>query len=130
MLNSSFYSSAHSSNPSNAPLFQPAAHEDHSRLWALEKGVSAALIAVLPLAFLTPHPYLDYALALSLVTHVHWGLEAIVVDYVRPRLFGPVIPKIAIGLTYLLSILTLVGLYYFNYNDVGLAQAIRMLLKK
>ena len=67
---------------------------------------------------------------MSLVTHVHWGLEAIVVDYVRPRLFGPVIPKIAIGLTYLLSILTLAGLYYFNYTDVGLSQAVMMLLKK
>lgn len=88
------------------------------------------MVGVVPMAFLTPNSYLDYALALSLVTHVHWGLEAIVVDYVRPKIFGPVIPKLAIGLTYLLSILTLAGLYYFNYNDVGLAQAIMMFLKK
>lgn len=88
------------------------------------------MLAVVPLAFAVPNPYLDYALALSLIVHVHWGLEAIVVDYVRPKLFGPAIPKLAIGLTYLLSILSLAGLYYFNYTDVGLSQAIMMFLKK
>lgn len=57
------------------------------------------------------------------------GIEAIVVDYVRPSIFGPVIPKIAVGMVYALSALTLGGLFYFNYSDVGLVQAIKMLWK-
>ena len=51
------------------------------------------------------------------------------VDYVRPSLFGgsTVIPNIAQGLVWALSIFTLGGLYYFNYTDVGLVNAIKML---
>ena len=57
------------------------------------------------------------------------GIEAIVVDYVRPSLFGgsTVIPNIAQALVWALSVFTLGGLYYFNYTDVGLVNAIKML---
>ena len=50
------------------------------------------------------------------VLHSHWGVEAIVVDYVRPSLFGgsTVIPNIAHGLVWVLSAFALGGLYYFN----------------
>lgn len=72
---------------------------------------------------------MDYAVATSLVVHIHWGIEAIVVDYVRPSIFGPTIPKISVGLVYLLSSLALGGLFLFNYTDVGLTQATRMLAK-
>ena len=102
---------------------------DHSKMWVLEKAVSAGLLAVIPAAFIFPSPLLDYALALSLVAHVHWGFEAIVVDYVRPVLFGPVIPKVALGGLYVLSIVVLAGLFYLNYSDVGLATAVRMFAK-
>lgn len=59
------------------------------------------------------------------------GVEAIVVDYIRPSLFNgsTVIPNIAQGLVWLLSALTLGGLYYFNYTDVGIVNAIKMLWK-
>ena len=88
-----------------------------------------ALLGVIPAAIAMPNPALDYLLALSLVTHVHWGLEAIVVDYIRPALFGSLIPKIAIAYVYMLSIAALAGLFYFNYTDVGLGVAIRMAAK-
>jgi len=52
-----------------------------------------------------------------------------VVDYVRPSVFGEVIPKIAIALLYAFSVLTLGGLCYFTYSDVGLVAAIKMLWK-
>lgn len=55
----------------------------------------------------------------------HRGLEAIAVDYVRASIFGPIIPKIAIGLVYLLCIATLGGLFYVITHDVGIANTIR-----
>lgn len=59
------------------------------------------------------------------------GIEAIVVDYIRPALFGgsTTIPNIAQGLVWALSAVTLGGLYYFNYTDVGVVNAIKMLWK-
>lgn len=59
--------------------------------------------------------------------HAHWGLEAIVVDYVRPVLFGNVVPKITHGLLILFSAATLGGLLYFIYSDIGIGKAIRKL---
>ena len=59
------------------------------------------------------------------------GVEAIVVDYIRPSLFNgsTTIPNIAQGCVWALSIVTLAGLYYFNYTDVGIINAIKMLWK-
>lgn len=59
--------------------------------------------------------------------HAHWGLEAIVVDYVRPVLVGNVVPKIAHGLLILFSAATLAGLVYFIQNDIGIGQAVQRL---
>lgn len=107
---------------------KPAAHS-HSGLWKAERYLSLALLGVIPAAAVIPHPIMDYAVALSLVVHTHWGVEAIVVDYVRPSIFGPTIPKISIGLVYVLSSLALGGLFMFNFTDVGITQAVRMLGK-
>ena len=59
------------------------------------------------------------------------GIEAIVVDYIRPALFGgkTLIPNICQGAVWVLSAFTLGALYYFNYTDVGLVNAIKMLWK-
>lgn len=57
------------------------------------------------------------------------GLEAIVVDYIRPILFGELAPKIGLGLLYLFSIVTLAGLMNLIYNDSGLANAFLQLWK-
>lgn len=57
------------------------------------------------------------------------GVEAIVVDYVRPNVVGAVLSRAAVAGVYALSVLTIGGLFYFNYTDVGLSQAIRMLWK-
>lgn len=51
------------------------------------------------------------------------GLEAIVVDYIRPILFGEIGPKIGMGLLYLFSAITLAGILNITFNDVGLANA-------
>lgn len=57
------------------------------------------------------------------------GIEAIVVDYVRPSLFGgkTLIPNLAQAAVWAMSAFTLGGLYYFNYTDVGIVNAIKML---
>lgn len=53
------------------------------------------------------------------------GVEANVVDYVRPIIFGKAIPKIALGGVYALSIVTLAGLLHLIYSDIGLANTVR-----
>jgi len=108
---------------------QMSATGDHVTLWTAEKIVSGVLVAVVPLAFIFPSAILDYLLAFSITIHSHWGIEAIVLDYVRPSIFGPVIPKISIAAVYALSALTLGGLFYFIYTDVGIVNAIKMLWK-
>lgn len=110
------------------PKYLSSTAHDHSKLWVLEKAVSVGLLAVIPASLVCQNSFLDYALALSLVAHVHWGLEAMVVDYIRPSLLGPVIPKVAIGGLYLLSIVALAGLFYLNYSDVGLSTAVNMIV--
>lgn len=99
-------------------------------MWTMERALSGALLAVVPAAFIIPHTIADYALALALVVHVHWGVEAIAVDYIRPSIFGPVIPKVALMAVYVMSALALGGLFYFNYTDCGLVTGIRMAWKK
>ncbi|KAG6441984.1 succinate dehydrogenase [ubiquinone] cytochrome b small subunit, mitochondrial isoform X2 [Manduca sexta] len=98
---------------------------DHSKLWVVERAVSAALIPLIPIALLIPNKLFDSLMAILITAHSFWGLEAIAVDYVRASLFGPVIPKIAIGLVYLLSFATLGGLFYIITHDIGLANSIR-----
>ena len=57
------------------------------------------------------------------------GIEAVVIDYIRPSLFHgkTLIPRIAQACVWLLSAFTLGSLYYFSYTDVGLVNAIKML---
>jgi succinate dehydrogenase (ubiquinone) membrane anchor subunit len=57
------------------------------------------------------------------------GLEAILVDYARPAVVGQALAKISIVSLYVLSVMTLGGLFYFTYSDVGLTNAIKMFWK-
>ncbi|XP_059047834.1 succinate dehydrogenase [ubiquinone] cytochrome b small subunit, mitochondrial isoform X2 [Achroia grisella] len=107
-------------------LSQEKAH-DHSKLWVVEKLTSVLLVPLVPLGLLMPNKLFDSVLAILITAHSFWGLEAIVVDYVRASIFGPVIPKIAIGLVYLISIATLGGLFYVISHDIGIANSFRQL---
>ncbi|XP_013135744.1 PREDICTED: putative succinate dehydrogenase [ubiquinone] cytochrome b small subunit, mitochondrial isoform X2 [Papilio polytes] len=100
---------------------------DHSKLWVIEKGVSALMVPLIPLGLLVPNKLFDSILAILITAHSFWGLEAIAVDYVRASVVGPIIPKIAIALVYLLSIATLGGLFYIISHDVGIGRAVRQL---
>lgn len=99
---------------------------DHSLLWTLERAISLSLMGILPAAFIFPHPVMDYLLSLALIVHVHWGIESVVIDYIRPQIFGSTIANVSLVSIYLLSALTLGSLFYFNYSDVGLVHAIKM----
>jgi len=99
----------------------------HSALWTAERALSAALIGLLPGAIAFPSQTLDTLLAISIVMHGHWGLEACVTDYIRAAIFGATIPKLAHILLLVTSATTLAGLLYFIYTDIGIGNAVRKL---
>ncbi|XP_060650240.1 succinate dehydrogenase [ubiquinone] cytochrome b small subunit, mitochondrial [Drosophila nasuta] len=102
-----------------------SAGSNHTSLWTIERVVSAGLLAVIPAAFLAPSQVLDALLAISVVIHTHWGVEAMVVDYMRPAVVGNILPKVAHIALIIISVATLGGLFYFIKNDVGLANGIK-----
>ena len=54
-------------------------------------------------------------------------MEAIVADYCRPKRVGAFLTKFAVGANYFLSAFLLGALFYFNYTDVGIVEAVKML---
>lgn len=97
----------------------------HVALWQAERVLSVGLLGLIPASLLIPSQASDYLVSLALVMHFHWGIEALVTDYVRENLFGKVVPKAAHGLLLLFSAATLAGLFMMAYNDQGLAKTIR-----
>jgi len=45
---------------------------DHVKLWTAERLLSVGLLGLIPAAFISPSPIMDYLLAVSLVMHSHW----------------------------------------------------------
>jgi succinate dehydrogenase (ubiquinone) membrane anchor subunit len=87
----------------------------------MERLLSVALIGIIPASLMLESQILDYVLAASLIVHSAWGLKVIATDYIH----GPTMPKLAINLIYVSSILAFIGLCYFNYSDIGLSKAIK-----
>ena len=106
---------------------RPSAHISHATIWNAEKILSLFLLGVLPIGVAFPSQAMDGAMAVAMVTHLHWGLDAIVTDYIRPILFGHTIPKLSHAALLVVSAITLGGLFYFNYNDIGIAMFLRKL---
>eukprot|EP00088_Acartia_fossae_P015518 TRINITY_DN18515_c0_g1_i1.p1 TRINITY_DN18515_c0_g1~~TRINITY_DN18515_c0_g1_i1.p1 ORF type:complete len:146 (-),score=22.87 TRINITY_DN18515_c0_g1_i1:114-551(-) len=102
---------------------------DHVKMWTAERVVSIAQVPAVILPFMFTNPVTDAMFCTLAVLHSHWGIEAIVVDYIRPALFNgsTFIPNLCVGLVWLLSAVTLGSLFYFNYSDVGIVNAIKML---
>ncbi|XP_076259348.1 succinate dehydrogenase, subunit D [Rhynchophorus ferrugineus] len=98
---------------------------DHSKLWTIEKVLSLGLLGIVPATFICPNQVLDDLFALSIVMHFHWGLEACVIDYVRPIVVGPVLPKLSLALLYLISAGTLASLLYYNHTQIGIGQTVK-----
>ncbi|KXJ71783.1 succinate dehydrogenase [ubiquinone] cytochrome b small subunit, mitochondrial [Aedes albopictus] len=108
-----------------SPVRRAAATGNHVTLWNAERALSVALLGILPVGLMFPSQAGDALMAVSIVMHQYWGLEAIVTDYVRPILFGAAVPKICHGLLLVISAATLGGLFYFIHNDIGIANTIR-----
>ncbi|XP_033229289.1 succinate dehydrogenase [ubiquinone] cytochrome b small subunit, mitochondrial [Belonocnema kinseyi] len=98
---------------------------DHVRLWQIERITSVALPVLLPACLILESPVLDSLLAVLVVIHTHWGLEAIVVDYARPIVVGTIVPKVLHLLLNLLSVVTLAGLLVLVYNGPGIAKTVK-----
>ncbi|XP_034936504.1 succinate dehydrogenase [ubiquinone] cytochrome b small subunit, mitochondrial [Chelonus insularis] len=104
-----------------------ASSTDHVRLWQLERLVAAAFIVVFPSVILLQNSLVDLIFSVLTVVHFHWGLEAIIVDYARPAVVGPVLPKALMGLLYAISIATLAGLGALIFNGPGVGGSIKKL---
>ncbi|XP_031825695.1 succinate dehydrogenase, subunit D [Nomia melanderi] len=98
---------------------------DHVRLWVFEKVVSVALPVVIPLAFVMENAVLDGIMSVLVVIHTHWGLEAVITDYARPRVVGPLLPKVLHATLILLSVATLAGLFVLIHNGPGVATSVK-----
>ncbi|KAL3288979.1 hypothetical protein HHI36_003422 [Cryptolaemus montrouzieri] len=97
---------------------------DHAKTWKLEKILTIIMFPIIPATFSNPGTeILDNLFAILVTTHAHFGLEAIARDYVRPILVGPILPKIAVGLVYALTSVTLGSLLYFNHHNIGIGAA-------
>ncbi|XP_055336663.1 putative succinate dehydrogenase [ubiquinone] cytochrome b small subunit, mitochondrial, partial [Paramacrobiotus metropolitanus] len=105
------------------------AKHNHATHWTIERVVSVAMLPVLPVAFLTDNIVSNYILILLTAAHVHWGLEAIVIDYMRPRVVGQAGYYGSLGFVYILSFATLAGLLYLNYTQMPVTQAVKKVWK-
>lgn len=76
-----------------------ASSGDHVKMWSAERVVSVAQVPACILPFIVTTPMTDAMFCTLAVLHSHWGVEALVVDYIRPSLFNgsTVIPNICIG---------------------------------
>ncbi|KAL9711340.1 membrane anchor subunit of succinate dehydrogenase, Sdh4 [Leucoagaricus gongylophorus] len=111
----------------NDPTSFPSPSRVHgSYHWAFERLLSAGLIPLTVAAFVTSttaHPILDGLLGVSLVVHSHIGFDSAIVDYLHPRKF-PVLGPTCTWALRAATVATLVGIYQFNTNDVGLTELI------
>jgi hypothetical protein len=81
------------------PNFYMILSGDHVKMWTAEKVVSGAQVPAIILPFMWTTPLSDAVFCTLAVLHSHWGIEAIVVDYIRPVLFGgsTTIPNICVA---------------------------------
>ncbi|XP_032446534.1 succinate dehydrogenase [ubiquinone] cytochrome b small subunit B, mitochondrial [Xiphophorus hellerii] len=111
---------------SSPPLYAGSDSKAASLHWTAERVLSIALLALGPVAYFSPGPVIDYSLAAALTLHGHWGLGQVLTDYVH----GDTKVKLASAGLFVLSTVTFAGLCYFNYNDVGICNAIALLYSK
>ncbi|KAK0397307.1 hypothetical protein QR680_002077 [Steinernema hermaphroditum] len=103
-----------------APADGHGAHFKVERYWA------AAMLPLIPASYFVHGPVMDVALSVALVLHIHWGAAGVIQDYARPFVIGETLAAAARASGYLITLLLIVGLFHFNYNDVGLTRAFEM----
>ncbi|CAF0927455.1 unnamed protein product [Rotaria sordida] len=93
-----------------------------SEHYKIERIVALVMLAIIPGSFVFNSVFMNYLLAVSIVIHAHWGMDAVLIDYC-PRKALP----LANIIRYVLTTIAFVGLCYFNYNDMGLIKALKTL---
>lgn len=115
----------------NDPVPVPPASPVHgSYHWTAERLVSAALIplTIAPFAGSALNPVTDAIFGALLIAHSHIGFQACITDYFPTGR----VPGVRKGFSWLLNgmtVLTLVGLYEFETNDVGITEAVKRIWK-
>ncbi|XP_050424135.1 succinate dehydrogenase [ubiquinone] cytochrome b small subunit, mitochondrial [Adelges cooleyi] len=120
-----------------APMFSRCAgtavaaksEKNYANMWKAERIVSIALLPLFPAAIMYSSPVIDTLLALSITFHSYWGLEALVVDYLRVPVVGQVANKAGKLTVTFLSIIMLAGFLQLIFNGDGLGNAIVQLWK-
>ncbi|XP_050520287.1 succinate dehydrogenase [ubiquinone] cytochrome b small subunit, mitochondrial isoform X2 [Daktulosphaira vitifoliae] len=103
--------------------------KNYASLWKGERIVSIALLPLFPAAIIYSSPIIDTLLATSLSLHVYWGLEALVIDYLRVPVVGQLANKVGHVAVTLAAILTLAGFLKLIFNGDGLGNSIVQLWK-
>lgn len=97
---------------------------DHAMMasthWKIERLLAISMLGVMPACLFVQGPIMDTLLSITVLLHGFWGVDGVLTDYLEkfvPWIHYP---------WYLITIAGLAGLFYFNYNDVGVCEAIRM----
>jgi len=90
----------------------------HYTSYFLAAGIPASLLFGGPISTVV-----DIGAGLIIPTHFHLGMRSVIIDYVHPI----PIQRMALGILAAVTAVTMLGLTYFNYNDVGLTGAIKNL---
>ncbi|KAI6708934.1 hypothetical protein JHW43_008541 [Diplocarpon mali] len=113
--------------PANDPAPVPAANPSHgSYHWTFERLISVGLVplTIAPFAAGSLNPAMDAVLCGSILIHSHIGFEACIIDYI-PTHRLPKTRKLAWWALRAGTVLTGVGLYEFETNDVGVTEALK-----
>ncbi|PFH49172.1 hypothetical protein AMATHDRAFT_148288 [Amanita thiersii Skay4041] len=106
--------------------FPPPSRVHGSYHWAFERLLSAGLVPMTIAAFVTSgsqHPILDGLLGVSLIVHSHIGFDTLLVDYIHKRKF-PILAPVMTWTLRTATVASIVGIYQFNTNDIGLTELI------
>ncbi|CAF0986577.1 unnamed protein product [Adineta ricciae] len=90
--------------------------------WKIERVIAVAMLAMIPGSFVYDSVFMNYFLAASLAIHAHWGMDSVLIDYCPKKAL-----PLANVIRYVLTVLSFLGLCYFNYNDMGITRALKAL---
>ena len=96
--------------------------------WLWERGLTVALVGLLPVSIFTSCKSADVALGFVLPIHAHLGIQQVFRDYIHKRKF-PIIGRVASGSLFLATALVAIGLFELNLTDIGIGETVRRLWK-
>ncbi|XP_063713967.1 succinate dehydrogenase [ubiquinone] cytochrome b small subunit A, mitochondrial-like [Symsagittifera roscoffensis] len=109
--------------PDTALKYLEKDKHSHTKEWLWERGTAIGLLSCFPAAFILPFPLVDFTLTTLAVFHGHLGMEAVFTDYAHSH----ALRKAVNTLLYAVSFFMWGALMYFNYADVGLCGAVKLI---